>query len=159
MYDAGTRLSTEVGQDVEKFFSNGRERPTPWAEARLFQSRVRRNIRLAEAPGFGQSIFQYAADSHGAEELPPAGRRSVAREKRPRALQTIRGRLPRYPAHSVCRFCPAAHGSVPDTIPVGWHALSRKAKGVVRRGTATPFAFRLRTCHPSRLVRPCSPRR
>jgi len=29
--------------------------------AKLFESRVRRNIRLAEAPGFGQSIFQYAA--------------------------------------------------------------------------------------------------
>jgi chromosome partitioning protein len=68
LYDAGTRLATEVSQDVEQFFRNGRARSTPWAEARLFESRVRRNIRLAEAPGFGQSIFQYAADSHGAED-------------------------------------------------------------------------------------------
>ena len=68
MYDAGTRLAAEVSQDVDEFFRNGRERPTPWASAKLFESRVRRNIRLAEAPGFGQSIFQYAADSHGAED-------------------------------------------------------------------------------------------
>jgi chromosome partitioning protein len=68
LYDAGTRLSTEVSHDVEQFFRNGRQHPTPWAEAKLFESRVRRNIRLAEAPGFGQSIFQYAADSHGAED-------------------------------------------------------------------------------------------
>jgi chromosome partitioning protein len=68
MYAAGTRLATEVSQDVDEFFRNGRERPTPWAGAKLFQSRIRRNIRLAEAPGFGQSIFQYAADSHGAED-------------------------------------------------------------------------------------------
>jgi chromosome partitioning protein len=29
---------------------------------------VRRNIRLAEAPSFGQSIFQYAPGSNGAED-------------------------------------------------------------------------------------------
>jgi len=34
----------------------------------LFQSRIRRNIRLAEAPSFGQSIFDYAAQSAGAED-------------------------------------------------------------------------------------------
>nr|MCS5616599.1 ParA family protein [Pirellulales bacterium] len=27
-----------------------------------------RNIRLAEAPSFGQSIFDYAPTSHGAED-------------------------------------------------------------------------------------------
>ena len=39
-----------------------------WRDARLFQTRIRRNIRLAEAPSFGQSIFDYAPDSHGAED-------------------------------------------------------------------------------------------
>ena len=34
----------------------------------MFTTRIRRNIRLAEAPSFGQSIFQYAPDSHGAED-------------------------------------------------------------------------------------------
>jgi len=68
MYDAGTRLAAEVAQDLETFFANARGQPTPWADARLFQTRIRRNIRLAEAPSFGQSIFQYAADSHGAED-------------------------------------------------------------------------------------------
>jgi chromosome partitioning protein len=32
----------------------------------MFQTRIRRNIRLAEAPSFGQSIFHYAAHSPGA---------------------------------------------------------------------------------------------
>ncbi len=68
MYDAGTRLAAEVAQDLETFFSNARGQPTPWANARLFQTRIRRNVRLAEAPSFGQSIFQYASDSHGAED-------------------------------------------------------------------------------------------
>jgi chromosome partitioning protein len=34
----------------------------------VFQARIRRNIRLAEAPSFGQSIFDYAPDSHGAAD-------------------------------------------------------------------------------------------
>ncbi len=66
MFDAGTRLAVEVGQDVEKFFANARGQATPWAAAEVFQTRIRRNIRLAEAPSFGQSIFQYAPDSNGA---------------------------------------------------------------------------------------------
>jgi len=68
MYDGGTRLAAEIGQDVDAFFQSARGRPTPWADARIYQTRIRRNIRLAEAPSFGQSIFQYAPDSHGAED-------------------------------------------------------------------------------------------
>ncbi len=68
MYDSNTRLAAEVSHDVEEFFSNSREQKSPWSEARLFQTRIRRNIRLAEAPSFGQSIFQYAASSNGAED-------------------------------------------------------------------------------------------
>ncbi len=68
MYDSTTRLAAEVSQDVEEFFRAARGRQTPWAGARIFQTRVRRNVRLAEAPSFGQSIFQYAPDSHGAED-------------------------------------------------------------------------------------------
>jgi len=68
MSDGGTRLAAEIGQDVDAFFQSARGRPTPWADARIYQTRIRRNIRLAEAPSFGQSIFQYAPDSHGAED-------------------------------------------------------------------------------------------
>ncbi|HEV2968867.1 MAG TPA: AAA family ATPase [Pirellulales bacterium] len=68
LYESGTRLAAEVGRDVEEFFKGQREARGPWSEARMFSTRIRRNIRLAEAPSFGQSIFQYAADSHGAED-------------------------------------------------------------------------------------------
>ncbi|MEM1304976.1 MAG: ParA family protein, partial [Planctomycetota bacterium] len=33
-----------------------------------FETRIRRNIRLAEAPSFGQSIFAYADDCPGARD-------------------------------------------------------------------------------------------
>ncbi|HLA85459.1 MAG TPA: AAA family ATPase [Thermoguttaceae bacterium] len=68
MYDAGTRLAAEVSRDVDEFFDNARGQATPWAESRTFETRIRRNVRLAEAPSFGQSIFRYAPDSHGAED-------------------------------------------------------------------------------------------
>jgi chromosome partitioning protein len=68
MHEAGTRLAGEIGRDVAAFFS-GREAAHPaWSAGRLFATRIRRNIRLAEAPSFGRSIFDYAPDSHGAED-------------------------------------------------------------------------------------------
>jgi chromosome partitioning protein len=68
MYDVNTRLATEVSENVEQFFRSARDQATPWSGARTFQTRIRRNVRLAEAPSFGQSIFQYSPDSHGAED-------------------------------------------------------------------------------------------
>lgn len=68
MYEAGTRLASEIGRDVEAFFSQGEGVHPAWAGGRLFATRIRRNIRLAEAPSFGQSIFDYAPASHGAED-------------------------------------------------------------------------------------------
>lgn len=68
MYDAGTRLAAEVNRDVQEFFADQTRSGTIWSGAKSFQSRIRRNIRLAEAPSFGQSIFQYAPKSHGAED-------------------------------------------------------------------------------------------
>lgn len=68
MYEASTRLAVEVSRDVEDFFAASRQANKPWGRAQAFKTRIRRNIRLAEAPSFGQSIFQYAADSNGAED-------------------------------------------------------------------------------------------
>ena len=68
MYEAGTRLASEVGRDVQSFFASSEKRHPAWGAAQVFETRVRRNIRLAEAPSFGQSIFDYAPDSHGAAD-------------------------------------------------------------------------------------------
>ncbi|MEJ7637979.1 MAG: AAA family ATPase [Singulisphaera sp.] len=69
LYDAGTRLGGEVVDDLDKYFDGSkRNGASPWADARLFRTRIRRNIRLAECPSFGQSIFQYAPSSRGAED-------------------------------------------------------------------------------------------
>jgi chromosome partitioning protein len=68
MYESGTRLAEEISQDVERFFQEARGANRAWSRVRLFEARIRRNIRLAEAPSFGQSIFDYASDSRGAED-------------------------------------------------------------------------------------------
>jgi chromosome partitioning protein len=68
LYDSGTRLGGEVIEDLEQFFDGRRHASAPWSDARVFQTRIRRNIRLAECPSFGQSIFQYAPTSRGAED-------------------------------------------------------------------------------------------
>jgi chromosome partitioning protein len=75
MYESGTRLAAEVTSDVEQFFASQDAQAPAWSNARSFQTRIRRNIRLAEAPSFGQSIFQYAPDSNGAKDY-----RQLARE-------------------------------------------------------------------------------
>jgi chromosome partitioning protein len=68
LYDANTRLANEVSDDVAAYFAKGRTPDCIWAQARTFTTRIRRNVRLAEAPSFGQSILHYAPTSNGAED-------------------------------------------------------------------------------------------
>lgn len=78
MYETGTRLAEEVSGDVRAFFASPRSADSPWENVKAFKTRVRRNIRLAEAPSFGQSIFQYAHNSHGAEDYQQLAREVLA---------------------------------------------------------------------------------
>jgi chromosome partitioning protein len=65
LYETGTRLAADITDDLTAFLEkSGPE--TPWYGAAIFKSRVRRNIKLAEAPSFGQSIFEYAPQCPGA---------------------------------------------------------------------------------------------
>jgi chromosome partitioning protein len=73
LYESGTKLAAEVSTDVDQFFRDARKGGRAWSAVRLFETRIRRNIRLAEAPSFGQSIFQYAPTSPGAEDYRALG--------------------------------------------------------------------------------------
>ncbi len=68
MFEATTRLASEVCRDVDEFFGRLPAERMLWRDARPLATRIRRNIRLAEAPSFGKSIFDYAPDSHGAAD-------------------------------------------------------------------------------------------
>ncbi|MEM9347320.1 MAG: AAA family ATPase [Planctomycetota bacterium] len=68
MHEANTILASDVVADVEGFFEEARGTPLPWANAVVYQPPIRRNIKLAEAPSFGQSVLTYANDSNGAKD-------------------------------------------------------------------------------------------
>ena len=66
LYESSTRLAQEVVNDLQGYLDKSRGTSAPWAKARIFKTHIRRNIKLAECPSFGQSIFAYAATCHGA---------------------------------------------------------------------------------------------
>jgi len=66
--DSATRLAAEIIRDVDKFFTDARAAAGPWNDVRVFAARIRRNVRLAEAPSFGKSIFAHDPRSHGAAD-------------------------------------------------------------------------------------------
>lgn len=68
MFDSRMTLSNQVKEEVSKFFGSS-----------MFETIIPRNIRIAEAPGFGQSIFQYDAKSRGAEAYQALARELLAR--------------------------------------------------------------------------------
>ena len=69
MHDHQSAHTREVVEDLESFFREAAELPgLPWSAARVFRPAVRRNIKLAECPSFGQTIFQYAPDANGAAD-------------------------------------------------------------------------------------------
>ena len=55
MYDSRLRLSNQVVEEVQKHFSE-----------MVFKTVIQRNVRLSEAPSYGESIINYDASSKGA---------------------------------------------------------------------------------------------
>jgi chromosome partitioning protein len=68
LHEASTRLAQEVVEDLRDYLEKSRGANAPWSKARIFATRIRRNIKLAECPSFGQSIFAYAPHCNGAED-------------------------------------------------------------------------------------------
>jgi len=55
MFDSRLRLSNQVVEEVQKHFSN-----------MVFETIIQRNVRLGEAPSYGESIINYDISSKGA---------------------------------------------------------------------------------------------
>jgi chromosome partitioning protein len=68
MFDSRASLPKEVRADIEQFLEQARGTNCAWAEARILPVAIRRNIKLAEAPSYGKTIFEYAPTCHGAED-------------------------------------------------------------------------------------------
>jgi len=68
MYDKRVILSSEVKADIEQFLAKARQTDCPWSGAQIIPAHVRRNIKLAEAPSYGKTIFEYEPKCHGAAD-------------------------------------------------------------------------------------------
>jgi chromosome partitioning protein len=74
MHDTRASLSNEVRADIDRFLQSARGSQNAWSGAEILPTFIRRNIKLAEAPSYGQTIFEYDPTCNGAEDY-----RKVAR--------------------------------------------------------------------------------
>ncbi len=68
MHEKNTKLAREVVDDLQEFFETSRDSNVPWQNCVIFDPPIRRNVKLAEAPSFGQTIFDYEPDCAGAKD-------------------------------------------------------------------------------------------
>ncbi|MFC1586673.1 ParA family protein [Planctomycetota bacterium] len=66
MFDVRRGLAAEVVTEIETFF-----------QGKVMTSRIRTNVRLAEAPSHGMTIMEYAPDSYGARDYRQAARELI----------------------------------------------------------------------------------
>lgn len=70
MYDSRNNLSDDVKRESENYFKD-----------KVFKTVIPRNIRLAEAPSFGESIIYYDKNSKGAESYLSLAKEIIKRRK------------------------------------------------------------------------------
>ncbi len=68
MFDSRASLPNEVKADIESFLANARNTDCAWSQAQILPVSIRQNIKLAEAPSYGKTIFEYEPSCHGAED-------------------------------------------------------------------------------------------
>lgn len=59
MHEPNISHQKEVVADLDAFFEEARSTDVPWNVCRVLRPPIRRNIKLAEAPSFGKTIFDY----------------------------------------------------------------------------------------------------
>jgi chromosome partitioning protein len=71
MYDSRLRLANQVYEEVKKHFDN-----------LVFSTVIQRNIKLSEAPSYGQPVLLYDADSRGALNHIQLAKELIAKNKK-----------------------------------------------------------------------------
>lgn len=70
LYDSRLNLSVQVAEEVRNHFKE-----------RVFQTLIPRNVKLAEAPSFGMTVFEYDPRSRGAHSYRDLAKEVIKREK------------------------------------------------------------------------------
>ena len=79
LYDSRLKLAREVLAEIRRYFPG-----------QVFRTSIRSNVKLAESPSYGQTIFEYAPESNGAKDYMELATELVALEKRPQATDAER---------------------------------------------------------------------
>ncbi len=75
MHEHQTTLAKEIVNDLDSFFIDASTQNVPWSTCTVLKPAIRRNVKLAEAPSFGKTIFDYEPWCPGALDY-----RMLARE-------------------------------------------------------------------------------
>jgi chromosome partitioning protein len=113
LYDSRLKLAREVLAEIRTFFPG-----------QVLSCPVRSNVKLAEAPSFGRTIFEYAPDSNGAQDYLSVARdiaHGEVRDPELAALPPIEGLAPSAKTPSASITAPAAppeepHGESPEPV-------------------------------------------
>ena len=89
MFDSRASLPNEVKADIEQFLENARGSNSAWSDACILPTFIRRNIKLAEAPSYGQTIFEYEPGCNGAEDYRKVAEFIHARFQSPAQTQAV----------------------------------------------------------------------
>ncbi len=96
MYDSRLNLCRQVAEDAKEYFG-----------AQVFRTPIPRNVRLAEAPSFGQPILLYDVQSVGARSYLAVGQELIRRIEQPESLSIADAVTQELPA----AVAPAAAGA------------------------------------------------
>jgi chromosome partitioning protein len=166
LYDSRLKLAREVLGEIRKYFG-----------AQVFPHPVRTNVKLAEAPSYGKTIFEYAPDSNGAQDYRWVAQEVMSREARdpdlaqlPAHSDTLRARpssdapsSATKPAPAAPSIAPARSVAAPDDAskPVQREAKPTPAaiKPAPTKRSSAPVDLAAAVPKPSELVTPATPKR
>lgn len=143
MHETQSTHGREVVNELDRFFDEARGSGVPWENAKVFRPAIRRNVKLAESPSFGQTIFDYAPWCPGALDYRTLAERFARDWER---------------AHGVAdpQFNPAPQPPppTPPKPPTPPSRSGQEAKSAQATPAVTPAATPI---VPAKLVRPAAP--
>jgi chromosome partitioning protein len=96
MHEHQTTLAKEIVSDLDAFFTDAASQDVPWSSCKVLRPPIRRNVKLAEAPSFGKTIFDYEPWCPGALDYRMLARELLTAWGRP--IQPLASASPAPPA-------------------------------------------------------------
>jgi chromosome partitioning protein len=115
-HDANVSHAQEVVGDLDAFFEAAKAQAMPWTGAKVFRPFVRRNIKLAECPSFGKTIFEYAPGAAGAADYLALAQSLIESAKPPPPPRTAPRKASAPPAATAVPPATATPAPIPQVV-------------------------------------------